>query len=76
MASNTNAFLIKNGKGLERPIIPAHILNNATMRTPFTYSIYSNHIFKYTFNLTEAFRLTEIYLQPPVIIHYDNRSGG
>ncbi len=76
MAANTNAFLIKNSKGLERPIIPAHILNNATMRTPFTHSIYSNHIFKYTFNLTEPFRLTEIYLQPPVIIHYDNRSGG
>ena len=76
MASNTNAFLIKNSKGLERPMIPAHILNNASMRTPFTHSIYSNHIFKYTFNLTEAFRLTEIYLQPPVITHYDNRSGG
>ena len=76
MASNTNASLIKNSKSLERPIIPAHILNNATIRTPFTHSIYSNHIFKYTFNLTEAFRLTEIYLQPPVINHYDNRSGG
>ena len=76
MASNMNALLIKNGKRLERPIIPAHILNNATMRTPFNHSIYSNHIFRYTFNLTEAFRLTEIYLQPPVIIHNDNRSGG
>ena len=76
MASNTNAFLIKNSKGLKRPLIPAHILNNATIRTPFTHSIYSNHIFKYTFNLTEAFRLTEIYLQPSVIIHNDNRSGG
>ncbi len=76
MASNTNASLIKNSKGLERPIIPAHILNNATIRTPFTHSIYSNHIFRYTFNLTEAFRLTEIYLQPSVINHYDNRSGG
>jgi hypothetical protein len=76
MASNTNASLIKKGTGLERPIIPAHILNNATMRTPFTQSIYSNHIFKYTFNLTEAFRLTEIYLQPPVIIYNNNRSGG
>ena len=76
MASNTNASLIKNSKGPERPIIPAHILNNATIRTPFTHSIYSNHIFRYTFNLTEAFRLTEIYLQPPVIIHNDNRSGG
>jgi hypothetical protein len=76
MASNTNAFLIKNSKGLERLIIPAHILNNATMRTPLNHSIYSNHIFRYTFNLTEAFRLTEIDLQPPVIIHNDNRSGG
>ncbi len=76
MASNTNASLIKNNKGPERPFIPAHILNNATMRTPFTHSIYSTHIFKYTFNLTEAFRLTEIYLQPPVFNHYDNRSGG
>jgi hypothetical protein len=76
MASNTNASLIKNPKGPERSIIPAHILNNATMRTPLNQSVYSNHIFKYTFNLTEAFRLTEIYLQPPVIIHYDNRSGG
>jgi hypothetical protein len=76
MASNTNAFLINNSKGLERPIIPAHILNNATMRTPINHSFNSNHIFRYTFNLTEAFRLTEIYLQPPVIIHNDNRSGG
>jgi hypothetical protein len=76
MASNTTASLIKNSKGPERPIIPAHILNNATIRTPFTHSIYSNHIFKYTFNLTEAFRLTEIYLQPPVIIYNNNRSGG
>ena len=76
MASNTKAFLIKNSKGLERPIIPAHILNNASMRTPLNQSIYSNHTFKYTFNLTEAFRLTEIYSQPPVIIQYDNRSGG
>jgi hypothetical protein len=76
MASNTNALLIKNPKGLERLIIPAHILNNATMRTPFTHSIYSNHIFRYTLNLTEAFRLTEIYLQPPVITHINNRSGG
>ncbi len=76
MASNTNASLIKNSKGPERPIIPTHILNNATIRTPFTHSIYSNHIFKYTFNLTEAFRLTEIYLQPPVITHINNRSGG
>ena len=76
MASHTNAFLIKNSKGLERLIIPAHILNNATMRTPLNHSIYSNHIFRYTFNLTEAFRLTEIYLQPHVIIQYDNRSGG
>jgi hypothetical protein len=76
MASITNAFLIKNSKGLERPIIPAHILNNATMRTPLNHSIYPNYTFKYTFNLTEAFRLTEIYLQPPVIIHNDNRSGG
>ena len=75
MASNMNAFLIKNGKGLERPIIPAHILNKATMRTPLNHSIY-NHIFRYTFNLTEAFRLTEIDSQPPVIIHNDNRSGG
>ena len=75
MASNINALLIKNG-GLERPIIPAHILNNASMRTPLNQSIYSNHTFRYTFNLTEAFRLTEIYLQPPVIIQYDNRSGG
>ena len=71
-----NAVLIKNSKGLERLIIPAHILNNATMRTPLNHSIYSNHIFRYTFDLTEAFRLTEIYLQPPVIIQYDNRSGG
>jgi hypothetical protein len=76
MASNTNAFLIKNDKGLERPIIPAHILNNASIRTPLNQSIYSNHTFKYTFNLTEAFRLTEIYVQPHVIIQYDNRSGG
>jgi hypothetical protein len=76
MASNTNAFLIINSKGLERPLIPAHILNNATMRTPLNHSIYSNYIFRYNFNITEAFRLTEIYLQPPVIIHYDNRSGG
>jgi hypothetical protein len=76
MASNTNASLIKNPKGPQRSIIPAHILNNATMRTPFTHSIYSNHIFSYTFNLTEAFRLTEIYLQPPVITHINNRSGG
>ena len=76
MASNINTLLIKNGTGLERPIIPAHILNNATMRTPLNHSIYSNHTFRYTFNLTEAFRLTEIYLQPSVIIHYDNRSGG
>ena len=76
MASNMNALLIKNGKRLERPIIPAHILNNATMRSPLNHSIYSNHIFRYTFNLMEAFRLTEIDLQPPVIIHNDNRSGG
>ena len=76
MASNMNALLIKSSKGLERPIIPAHILNNATMRTPLNHSIYSNHTFKYTFNLTEAFRLTEIHLQPPIIIHNDNRSGG
>jgi hypothetical protein len=76
MASNTNAFLIKSSKCLERPIIPAHILNNATMRTPFNHFTYSNYISTHTFNLTEAFRLTEIYLQPPVIIHNDNRSGG
>jgi hypothetical protein len=76
MASHTNSLLIKNHKGLERPIIPAHILNNATIRTPFNHFIYSNHTFKYTFDLTEAFRLTEINLQPPVIIHNDNRSGG
>jgi hypothetical protein len=76
MASHTNAFLIKNSKGLERLIIPAHILNNATMRTPLNHSIYSNHIFRYTFNLTEAFCLTEIHLQPPTIIHNNNKSGG
>ncbi len=76
MASNTKAPLIKNRKGLERPIIPAHILNNATMRTTLNHSIYSNYIFKYTFNLTEAFRLTEIHLQPSVITYNDNRSGG
>ena len=76
MASNMNAFLITNSKGLERPIIPAHILNNASMRTPLNQSIYSNHTFKYTFNLTEAFRLTEIYSQLPAIIYSDNRSGG
>lgn len=76
MASNINALLIKNGIGLERPIIPAHILNNASMRTPLNQSIYSNHIFKYTLNLTEAFRLTEIYSQLPAIIYNDNRSGG
>jgi hypothetical protein len=76
MASNMNAPLIKNRKGLERPIIPAHILNNATIRTPFNHSIYSNHTFQNTFNLTKAFRLTEINLQPPVSIHNDNRSGG
>ncbi len=76
MASNINALLIKNGTGLERPIIPEHTLNNASMRTPLNQSIYSNHIFKHTFNLTETFRLTEIYLQPPVIIYNNNRSGG
>ncbi len=76
MASNTNASLIKNCKGLERPIIPAHILNNATIRTSFNHSIYSNHTFQYTFDLTEAFHLTAINLQPPVIIQNDNRSGG
>ena len=76
MASNINALLIKNGIGLERPIIPTHILNNATMRTPLNQSIYSNHIFRYTFNLTEAFCLTEIHLQPPTIIHNNNKSGG
>jgi hypothetical protein len=75
MASNTNASLIKNRKGLERPIIPAHIFNNATIKTPFNHSIYQNHIFQYT-NLTEAFCLTEISLQPLVIIHNNNRSGG
>ena len=75
MASNINALLIKNG-GLKRPIIPAHILNNASMKTPLNQSIYSNHTFEYTFNITEAFRLTEIYSQPPIIIQYDNRSGG
>ncbi len=75
MASDMNALLIKNGKSLERPIIPAHILNNATMRTSLNHSIY-NHIFRYTFNLTEAFRLIEINSQPPVNIHNDNRSGG
>ncbi len=68
MASNTNASLIKNSKSPERQT-PAHILNNATVRTPFTHSIYSNHIFRYTFNITEALRLSEIYLQPPVINH-------
>jgi hypothetical protein len=76
MASNTNALLIKNRKGLERLIIPAHILNNTTMRIPLNRSIYSNYNLKCTFNLTEAFRLTEIYVQPPVIIHNNNRSGG
>ncbi len=76
MASNTNAVLIKNSKGLERLIIPAHILNNATMRTALNHSIYSNHTFQYTFNLTEAFCLTEIYSQLPAIIYSDNRSGG
>ena len=76
MASNINTFLIKNGTGHERPIIPAHILNNATMRTPLNHFIYSYYTFNYTFNLTEAFRLTEIYLQPPVSIYNDNRSGG
>jgi hypothetical protein len=76
MASNTNAFLIKNSKGLERPLIPAHILNNATMRTPLNTFIYSNYILTHTFNLTEAFRLTEIQLQPPVIIYNNYRSGG
>ncbi len=76
MASNTNAPLIKNHKGLERPIIPAHILNNATIRTPFYHPIYQNHISKYTFNLTEAFRLLEIYLQPPVNTYINNRFGG
>ncbi len=76
MASNTNASLIKNRKGLERPIIPAHILNNITIRTPLNTFIYSNYILTHTFNLTEAFRLTEINLQPPVILHNDNRSGG
>jgi hypothetical protein len=76
MASNTNASLIKYHKALERPIIPAHILNIATIRTPLNNSIYQDYIFKYTFNITEAFRLTEISLQPPVIIHNNNRSGG
>ena len=76
MGSNTNAFLIKNSKGLKRPLIPAHILNNATMRTPLNTFIYSNYILTHTFNLTEAFRLTEIHLPPPVIIYNNNRSGG
>jgi hypothetical protein len=76
MASNTKTSLIKNHKGLERPIIPAHILNNATIKTPLNHSFYPNYIFQYTSNLTEAFRLTEISLQPPVIIHNNNRSGG
>jgi hypothetical protein len=76
MASNTKTSLIKNHKGLERPIIPAHILNKATIRTPLNHYIYQNYIFKYTFNLTEAFRLTEISLQPPVITNNNNQSGG
>ena len=76
MASNTNAPLIKNRKGLERPIIPAHILNNATIRTPLNHSIYQNYTFKYNFDPTEAFGLLEIYPQPPVITHNNNRSRG
>jgi hypothetical protein len=76
MASNTNTPLIKNSKGLGRPIIPAHILNNATIKTPLNHSFYPNYIFQYTFNLTEAFCLTEISLQPAVIIHNNNRSAG
>ncbi len=76
MASKTNAFLIKNIKGLERPLIPAHILNNATMRTPLDTFTYSNYILTHTFNLTEALRLTETHLQLSVITYNDNRSGG
>jgi hypothetical protein len=76
MASNTNAFLIKNSKGLERPLIPAQIFNNVTMRTSLNTFIHSNYILTHTFNLTEAFRLTEIHLQPPVITYNNNRSGG
>ncbi len=76
MASNTNASLIKNHKGLERLIIPAHILNNATMRTPLNHSIYSNYTLRYIFNLTESLSLSETHLQPPVITYNDNRYGG
>ncbi len=76
MASNTNASLIKNHKSLERLIIPAHILNNATMRTPLNHTIYSNYTLRYIFNLTEALSLSEIHLRPPVIIHNNNHSRG
>ncbi len=76
MASNTNASLIKYHKALERPTIPAHILNIATIRIPLNNSIYQNYISKYTFDITEAFRLTEISLQPPTNFHNNNRSGG
>jgi hypothetical protein len=74
MASHTNASLIKNHKGLERPIIPAHILNNATKRIPLNHSIYENTY--YTFNLTEDFRLININIQPHLVVYTDNRSRG
>jgi hypothetical protein len=74
MASNTNAPLIKNGKGPERPIIPAHILNNATQRITLNHSIYENTCC--TFNLTEHFRLININVQPQLVAHTTNQSTG
>ena len=74
MASNMNALLIKNGKCLERPIIPAHILNNATKRIPLNQSIYETT--HYAFNLAEPLCLINIDIQPQLVVYTDNRSTG
>jgi hypothetical protein len=73
MASNTNAPLIKNRKGLERPIIPAHILNNATQRIPLNRSIFE---LLYAFHLAEPLPPINIDIQPQLYVYINNRSTG